>query len=70
MEHCILGVGLGSEVLHDGFRVSVLNRGAAGAVLRVGRPGRRGPLRGSGYFPWPPPGTALTARPADRTGLW
>jgi hypothetical protein len=31
--------------------VSVLNRGADGAVLVPGQPGRRGPLRGSGYFP-------------------
>lgn len=33
------------------LRVSVFNRGAAGAVPRAGRSGRPGPLRGSGYFP-------------------
>jgi hypothetical protein len=32
-------------------RVSVLNRGAAGAVPAPGQPGRRGPLGDSGYFP-------------------
>jgi hypothetical protein len=36
---------------HDLVRVSVLNRGAAGAVPAPGQPGRRGPLGDSGYFP-------------------
>jgi site-specific DNA recombinase len=41
----------GNPVYIGKRRVSVFNRGAAGAVPAPGQPGRRGPLRGSGYFP-------------------
>lgn len=53
----------------SGARVSVLNRGAGGAVPVPGQPGRRGPLRGSGYFRWTAAGNGADKPASDCTGL-